>query len=231
MLESSTIQSKGDRMRISALAAAAGLPVATVKFYLREGLLHPGLATSATQATYDESHVRRIRLVRALTGPVGLTVQQARAIVQLVDDPGDDLYTTLGRAVSSLPPAVEEPPTGPPGDPFPRARAAIESLGQVYDPRFAAVAQLESALEAAESAGMPLSGDRLLAYGRSLREIATYDLERMPQGAREAVEYTVLGTALYEPVLLALRRLAHQDVAAARRHGESTRESPPRPVD
>ena len=29
-------------MRISALAAEAGLPVATVKFYLREGLLHAG---------------------------------------------------------------------------------------------------------------------------------------------------------------------------------------------
>ena len=37
-------------MRISALAAAAGLPVATVKYYLREGLLQSGVATSATQA-------------------------------------------------------------------------------------------------------------------------------------------------------------------------------------
>ena len=63
-------------MRISALAAAAGLPVATVKFYLREGLLHPGVATSATQANYDDSHVRRLRLIRALTGPVGLSVPQ-----------------------------------------------------------------------------------------------------------------------------------------------------------
>ena len=57
-------------MRISALATAADVPLATVKFYLREGLLHPGAATSATQASYDESHVRRIRLIRALTGPV-----------------------------------------------------------------------------------------------------------------------------------------------------------------
>jgi DNA-binding transcriptional MerR regulator len=204
-------------MRISALAATAGLPVATVKFYLREGLLHPGRASSATQATYDESHVRRLRLIRALTGAVGLSVQHTRTIIELIDDPGDDLYTTLGRAVSALPPAAAEP-DGEPGDddPYPRARVALEALGQVYDPRFAAVAQLESSLEAAESAGLPLSHDRLLAYGHAIREIAAYDLERMPQGAREAVEYTVLGTALYEPVLLALRRLAHQDIAARR---------------
>ena len=61
-------------MRISALAAEAGLPVATVKFYLREGLLHPGTATSATQAAYDAGHLQRLRLVRALLGPVGLSV-------------------------------------------------------------------------------------------------------------------------------------------------------------
>jgi DNA-binding transcriptional MerR regulator len=200
-------------MRISALAAEAGLPLATVKFYLREGLLHPGIATSATQASYDESHVRRLRLIRALIGSVGLSVQQARVILELVDDPGDDLYATLGRAVSALPPAVHEASGD---DPYPRARAALEALGQVYDPRFAAVAQLESALAAAEAAGMPISEDRLLEYGRRLREIAAYDLERMPREPHAAVEYTVLGTALYEPVILALRRLAHQDIAARR---------------
>ncbi|GAA4379078.1 MerR family transcriptional regulator [Agromyces bauzanensis] len=205
-------------MRISALAAAAGLPLATVKYYLREGLLHPGTSTSATQATYDESHVRRLRLIRALTGAVGLSVQQARAILALVDDPGDDLYATLGRAVGSLPPTAAEPSADDP-DPFPRARAALEALDQVYDPRFAAVAQLESALAAAEAAGMPISEERLLEYGRRLREIAAFDLERMPREPHAAVEYTVLGTALYEPVILALRRLAHQDAAARRELG------------
>ena len=202
-------------MRISALADAAGLPLATVKFYLREGLLHPGVATSATQATYDGTHVRRLRMIRALTGPVGLSTQQARQILTLVDDPGDDLYATLGRAVSALPPTVVQVSADDP-DPYPRARTALEALGQVYDPGFAAVAQLESALAAAEAAGMPISEERLLEYGRRLREIAAFDLERMPREPHAAVEYTVLGTALYEPVILALRRLAHQDVAAQR---------------
>ncbi len=53
-------------MRISELAARTGVPLATVKYYLREGLLMPGHATSATQAQYDDSHVRRLGLVRAL---------------------------------------------------------------------------------------------------------------------------------------------------------------------
>lgn len=202
-------------MRISALGAAAGLPVATVKYYLREGLLHPGVATSATQATYDATHVRRLLLIRALVGSVGLSLQQVRAVLQLVDDPGDDLYQTLGRAVSELPPTTEPAGDDDP-DPFPRARAALEALGQVYDPQYAAVAQLESALAATDAAGMPMSAERLLEYGRRMHEIAEYDLARMPAEPHAAVEYTVLGTALYEPVILALRRLAHQDVAARR---------------
>jgi DNA-binding transcriptional MerR regulator len=201
-------------MRISALAAEAGLPVATVKYYLREGLLPPGTPTSATQASYDDGHVRRLRLVRALTGPVGLSVQQARTVLALVDEPGDDLYATLGRAVGALPPAGVEPAGS--DDPYPRARAALTALGQVYDPEFAAVAQLEGALAAAEDAGMPVTPERLARYGRAAAELADFDLERMPPEPHAAVEYTVLGTALYEPVLLALRRLAHQDVAVRR---------------
>ena len=199
-------------MRMSALAGEAGLPVATVKYYLREGLLHSGTATGATQAVYDESHVRRLRLVRALVGPVvGLSVQQARAVLDLVDRPGDDLYETLGRAVGALPP--DAAPPGEASDPYPRAQAALERLGQVYDPGFAAVAQLEGALSAAADAGLPVTDERLAAYGRAAGEIARFDLAGLPEDPRAAVEYTVLGTALYEPVLLALRRLAHQDAA------------------
>ncbi len=52
-------------MRISELVARSGVPLATVKYYLREGLLMPGETTSATQARYDEQHVRRLALVRA----------------------------------------------------------------------------------------------------------------------------------------------------------------------
>lgn len=38
----------------------------------------------------------------------------------------------------------------------------------------------------------------------------------MPSDPSRAIEYSVLSTALYEPALVALRRLAHQDAAAAR---------------
>ena len=71
-------------MRISELSRESGVPVATIKFYLRERLLPDGVLTSATQAQYDETHVARLRLVRALIGPGGLSIAAAR-----VGDRGD----------------------------------------------------------------------------------------------------------------------------------------------
>ncbi|HJQ89418.1 MAG TPA: MerR family transcriptional regulator, partial [Propionibacteriaceae bacterium] len=69
-------------MRISELSSQTGVPVATIKFYLREKLLQEGIRTSATQAQYNESHVARLRLIRALLGPAGLSVTAAQRVIR-----------------------------------------------------------------------------------------------------------------------------------------------------
>lgn len=198
-------------MRVSELVERTGIPLATIKYYLREGLLMPGIATSATQATYGEEHVRRLALIRALTEVVGLTVQKAGEVIALIDHPDSDLFETLGKAVAALPPYLEE------AEEYPRARAALERMGQVYDPRYAAVGQFERALAAAEAVGIPMDAERLDGYARHVMAIAEIDIAAVPtDSASAAVEYSVLGTAIYEPVLAAMRRLAHQDLAARR---------------
>ncbi|QBJ98590.1 MerR family transcriptional regulator [Rhodococcus sp. ABRD24] len=198
-------------MRVSELVVVSGVPLATVKYYLREGLLMPGAASSATQSEYGEEHVRRLALIKALAG-AGLPINRIRTIVGLVDTPADTVFETLGRALAALPPYAAE--AGGP-DEYPRARAVLERLGQVYDPTYPAVAQLERALAAAEDVGIPMTSERLDAYAPHVRAIAEVDLQLMPtDSVASAVEYAVLGTVIYEPVLAALRRLAHQDLGA-----------------
>ncbi|MBN9605210.1 MAG: MerR family transcriptional regulator [Actinomycetales bacterium] len=204
-------------MRISELAARTGVPLATLKFYLREGLLPHGLAVAATRAEYDESHVQRVAVIRALTETAGLPLQRVGEVLRLIDDPGPDLFATLGRAVGQLPPPIAELPADADAETaYPRARAVLEQLGQVWDPHYAAVAQLERALEAAEAAGLPMTPERARSYGAAIRAIAEFDVGAIPTDSSGAVGYAVLGTALYEPVIAAMRRLAHQDVAARR---------------
>ncbi|MFJ3391291.1 MerR family transcriptional regulator [Leifsonia aquatica] len=205
-------------MRISELVERTGVPLATLKFYLREGMLMPGAALTATRSEYGEEHVRRVALIRALSDVAGLPLQRVKTVLGLIDSPTGSLFESLGSAVAALPPYADDVPDGEqesPAPEYPRAHAAIAALGQVYDPRFAAVAQLERALAAVETAGIPMTADRLDAYGAHVRAMAEFDLARMPEGGREEqLGYAVLGTALYEPVIAALRRLAHQDIAA-----------------
>jgi DNA-binding transcriptional MerR regulator len=198
-------------MRMSELLKRSGMPLATVKYYLREGLLAPGESVGATMADYGEEHVRRLALIRALTEVVGLPLASVRTIVGLIDEPGADRYSTLGRAIAVLPPAVDADPHGD----YPRARAALAEIGQLFDPGYAAVAQLERALAAAEAAGLPMGRERLHGYARHIMAIAEIDLAELPGAdTSRAVEYSVLGTALYDPIFAAMRRLAHQDLAS-----------------
>lgn len=206
-------------MLISDLVEQSGLPLARIKFYLREGLLSPGQATSATRATYDESHLGRLRLIHALTSVVGLPLSRTRKVLEVLDDPRISVVKSLGQAIAALAP---DPASGS-GDGYPRARAAIEFLGPGYTPTLPALAQLDQALEAVNRGGFPATEERLRVYGLHLWAIAQMELEGMPQGDRtQAIEYAVLGTALYEPVLTAVRRLAHQCLAAG--------QFPPEPV-
>ena len=99
-------------MWMGELARRSGVPVATVKYYLREGLLPPGEATGATRASYDERHVRRLVLIRALTGVAGMSLGQVREVLDVIDDAGTDVATAMGAAHLQLSPAPAEPAGG-----------------------------------------------------------------------------------------------------------------------
>jgi DNA-binding transcriptional MerR regulator len=206
------LEKVGCPVLMSELAARTHVPVPTIKYYLREGVLMPGRTVSATRAHYDELHIRRIALIRALSAR-GLSMVQVKSIVGLIDEPGESLFATLGAATAAVLPSAEAASDGD----WPRARAALAALDCVVPDNLPAIAQLEHALADAEAAGLPMTEDRLRAYAPHVRAIAAYDIEQMPAApAAAAIEYAVLGTVLYEPILAALRRVAHAEQAAQR---------------
>ncbi|MFD1826373.1 MULTISPECIES: MerR family transcriptional regulator [Mumia] len=193
-------------MRISELANAAGVPVATVKYYLRDGLLPPGRATSATQASYDDTHLQRLRLVRSLVEVGGMPLAKVRAVLAVVDDPAPDPYDAVSDALAALPPYVD------PSPPYERATAVLDAIGLPYE-ETAAVAQLDAALAGLEAAGRPLDVAAVGRYAEQIRVIAEREVASVeaegPSDLATVVQDVVLGTVLIEPVLLALRRLTH----------------------
>ncbi|NLP84154.1 MerR family transcriptional regulator [Microbacterium sp. CFH 90308] len=199
-------------MKISQLAERSGVPVATVKFYIREGMLPRGEAVSATSSEYSDAHLARLRLIAALADVRGLPLSRVRDILTLIDSPTGDPIDILGRAVGALPPYVDGD-----RDDYPYARAAIAELGLTYDPGFTAVAQLDEALHALEGAGLDASPAVLHRYSDAMRQVAAEEVAPVADmDLDDAVPYAVLGTALYEPVMLALRRLAHHHLLVHR---------------
>ena len=206
-------------MRISELSERTGVPVATVKYYLREGLLPAGRSTGATRAEYDEAHVERLRLVRALVGVAGLSLAAVRAVVDAVDRPSDSVLEALAAAHETL------PPVAPPGVDTRAAEAVVAELGWHVDPACTALRQLAVAVASLEAVGAASDTALLAGYGRALAPLAQAEVASVPTDSPgAAARYVVVGTVVYEPVILALRRLAHQD-ASVRRFGADPQEA------
>lgn len=210
-------------MRISELARRSGVPVATVKFYLRERLLHDGALTSATQARYDDTHLARLQLIRALLGPGGLTVAKAREVLAAIDDPPESVHELLGVASVAV------------SGPIPHLdHAYVHELmrrwgWQVDEKDCMTHAALAEALAGLEAAGFSLADGAMDAYQQHMWQIAEEEVAGVPTDSVDAmVRYVVLGTVLVEPLLLVLRRMAQQE-ASARRFGAAPPPAPPRP--
>jgi DNA-binding transcriptional MerR regulator len=193
-------------MRISELSRSSGVPVATIKYYLRERLVPAGRPTGATQAQYGPEHLERLRLIKALTEVGRLPLAAVRSVLEIVDAGAEATAAAVGTAHDALPPAVPES-AGPPA----RALDVVTALGWAVNPHSSSLRQLDVALAALDDVGLAPSDEHLAAYAAAALEVARIDVADVPADSpQEAVRYVVVGTVLYEPVLLALRRLAQQ---------------------
>ncbi|MBM6400488.1 MerR family transcriptional regulator [Phycicoccus sonneratiae] len=199
-------------MRISQLAERTGVPVHTLKYYLREGVLPAGRATSRTSAEYGEEHVDRVRLVRALVEHGGVPVAAVRRIVGALDAPPPSRHELLGTAHSTL--AGEDPGAAAPAE----VVELLRGLGWCTWEQGPFVAELGRAVEAARAAGAPLTPEALRRYAEAMFAVAEVDVE-LALGApspEEAMRAVVVGTVMVDPVLLALRRVAQEAASTAR---------------
>ena len=206
-------------MRMSELSRAAEVPIATVKYYQREGLLPPGEATSRNQVDYDDVHVRRLRLIRVLREVGGLGVAQVGAVLEAIDDSGLPGHRLLGVAQHALGPPSD---SGPVPDDVARARADIDrlvaDLGWNVSAEAPARRALADALVSLRRLGRNPDPSVFLPLAHEAAAIAERELGTIERasGRAEAVEGVVVGTVVFEAALVALRRLAHEHYSSLR---------------
>jgi DNA-binding transcriptional MerR regulator len=202
------------------------VPVATIKYYLREGLLPPGELTAPNQASYSALHVRRLRLVRVLREVGELRIDAIRKVVAAIDEPGRSPHEVVGVAHHALSPA----PAWSAAAELDEIDALLDHLGWEVSPGAPARDHLATALSSLRTLGRDVGADVFRPYAEAADRLAREEIARLPEdgSADELVEQAVVGTVVFETALVALRRLA-QEHHSARRQGAAPPDGGPHP--
>lgn len=199
-------------MKISQLCERAGVTTSTLKYYVREGLVREGTRTGANQTSYDDSHVERVRLVRALLDTGGLSIAAARQVVSVLDSHVDSLSFAFEAAQHALDSdaSAQAAASG-------AARSRIEQIAAdrhwvttAENPGFEIAGRV---LDGYSSISFEPSPAYLAAYAQAAELIAKADLEALTtrENPDSIAELMVVGTVLGDALLAGLRRLAQQN--------------------
>ncbi|MBP2322757.1 DNA-binding transcriptional MerR regulator [Kibdelosporangium banguiense] len=202
-------------MRMAELSRRTGVPVPTIKYYLREGLLLPGERTSPNQAFYDASHVRRLKMIRALADVGGLPIAKVRDVLDTVDSP-EEPFEVLGTVQKSIePPSIEGE-----GEHWDAARKHVAEVladrGWPRDLDCPPAKTLIAALASVYELGRDDLAGLVERYAEAAEQVAVIDVATVTEARslEDVIEGVVIGTVLGEKMFGALRRLAHQYATA-----------------
>lgn len=199
------------------LSVRSGVAPPTIRYYLREGLLFPGELTSPNQARYDDSHVRRLRLVRALLDIGGLSVDAAKGVISAMAAKSGDEFAVLGQVQYGLtPPARSDAP------PPPAARARVDRIisergwrVREHNPSRLALAEAIGTLEDLGRHELLAGLDRYADAADALAEQEVDELLAIT-GEDARAEAIIAADVVGDALLSALRRLAQESAVAAR---------------
>ncbi|MFE9845412.1 MerR family transcriptional regulator [Streptomyces goshikiensis] len=215
-------------MKISELSRRTGVPVASIKYFLRQELLPAGRATAATLAEYGDEHVQRLRLIKALTALGGLSIAATRNVLAAIDQ-AHSSEGALGAVSYALPvPVAAQSAAGDEEEAEAEATAGAEVAELLAALDWQApgtsphVQGLTTALKELRRLDARYAPGELAAYARLAESVARLDLERAA-GVDDPValaERAVIVFAICAPVFELLRRLAQEDQVRRRVAGD-----------
>jgi DNA-binding transcriptional MerR regulator len=204
-------------VRIAELSRQSGVPIPTIKYYVREGLLRPGELTSRNQARYDDDHVRRLKLIRALVDVGGLSIVATRDVLASIDAPGTTLHQRLGKAQYAVTPTLHADVDE---ESWATAAGEVEELvrrrGWKVSPKSPAWTLLTQVLATLHALGQPDLAGLLDSYADAAEELAEAEVRCVlgRPDVESILEGVVIGTTLGDAILAGVRRLAQANVSA-----------------
>ena len=202
-------------MQLKELSERTGISPASIKFYLREGLLPAGQSVHATRAEYSPQHVTRLELIQALRRVVGLNITQIRNLLKLADDgvPRLELLAAVQRTVLQL----DEVGTDD-GDVPTQGGDGVVRFRNWPDVPSDARRALNTHLERMENLGVPVADEVLDAYSQAVDNIAHFDITATtaPDDVNQLILGAAIGMHLHGQLVLKLLALAQASHAIRR---------------
>ncbi|GAA1276343.1 MerR family transcriptional regulator [Planotetraspora silvatica] len=200
-------------MRIAELSRRTGVPIPTIKYYLREGLVPAGERTGPNQAQYGEAHVKRLKLARALVEVGGLSIASAREALRLMFSAGLSELDTIGKAQYAMTPAREYMEDEAWDEAVAEVDELIAKRGWRVKPANPARRTLADALATLRRLDQDDYFELLDSYAETAERLAADEIETVARrGDLDSVaEAVVVWTAVGDTVLASLRRLAQED--------------------
>ncbi|MBM7415486.1 MULTISPECIES: MerR family transcriptional regulator [Nocardiaceae] len=211
-------------MRVSELSTRSAVPISSIKYYLREGLLHSGVRTATNQAEYGESHVRRLGLIRSMIEIGELPLARVRAVLAAVDDDTVTLHDAFGAVMHGL----DDLPDAHDTDPD-LAAAHHEVIAWMtdrhwhIDPAAPAHHRLAELITTMRRFGLPVSLTDFDAAADHAESAARGEVAyaRAKDERAAAVESMIVGTVITERILLEIRRLSLESASFHLEHADT----------
>ncbi|MGN7800483.1 MerR family transcriptional regulator [Leifsonia sp. 22587] len=206
-------------MLISELAERSGTPAATIKYYVREGLLPAGDRQGGNRTVYGEQHERRLRLIRAMLEVGKLSIASVKSVLAALDEPDAPIAHTFDVAQQALSRSAVPDVSEPSDDAYARVDALTARAGWTDCDDNIGRGIAAQVIDAFDKAGFPLPDDYLDRYAAAARIHAEADLGAvgtLPDPSR-MTELMVVGTVLGDTLSLGLRRIAQAVVTNERR--------------
>jgi DNA-binding transcriptional MerR regulator len=201
-------------VRIGELSKATGIPVPTIKYYLREGLLPAGERTHANQVSYTAEHSQRLRLIRAMVQVGELPIGTVRTMLAEVDSAERPTDSMLGRLSGAL---VASRSPGAHADEKELAETAALLQRHGYTRTDSVhVRMIADVLAMLHRLGRPELVGIVDHYADLALQIAETDLATLTaiEDRDNLAESMIIGSVLGEALFAALRRAAHATVSA-----------------
>ena len=211
---------------MSVFARRSGVPVPTIKHYVRERLLPEPVRTSRNMAYYDAALVPRVKAIKRLQATLHLPLHVIRDVLDRIEDdelPGDiAVEATIGRVLAELSP--RETVTRSEllaGGVEPSELALFAGLGivtpttrdddELYAGDDVALLRLLAEARRAGLSSSMLPPEILGAYVSALRELVRVELQMfragvVPTAGKDLAKLTEVATTLSERLVVLLRR-------------------------